>query len=151
MDITLFYSYLRRQIPVLLFLSLLPGVAYVIFGYINDVFKPALIWYLINALLSIWGHLIYKRFDESTMSKKEKVNWYKEMTLFFYLIFFMWLVIFMLYVIHDKHNMHYIAIFTELGAAVVAATLLFPDKKLFIPILAFLMIPLSIYFIIVGT
>jgi len=56
-----------------------------------------------------------------------------------------------MYVEHDEYNLHYIAIFTQLGASVVASTLLISDKKLFVPILFTLMLPLTIYFLLVGT
>ena len=150
MNSIVFYTFLRKQIPVMIFLSLLPGIAYVIFGYIHNIFLPALFWYVTSAIVSLWGYLIYKSFDEGHMSLTEKQSWYRKLSIFFYIIFSLWTVIFLLYVIHDEKNMHYIAIFTELGASVVAATLLFPDKRLFIPILAVLMLPLAIYFAMVG-
>jgi diguanylate cyclase (GGDEF)-like protein len=56
-----------------------------------------------------------------------------------------------MYVEHDEYNLHYIAIFTQLGASVVASTLLISDKKLFVPILVTLMLPLTVYFAIIGT
>ncbi len=150
MRITLFYTYLRRQIPVMIFLSLVPGLAYVFIGYIFDLLYPALIWYLTSSAASLWGYYLYRKFNEAAMSKDEKLSWYRDISNFFYLFFSLWAIIFLLYVSHHEAGIHYIAIFTELGASVVAATLLFPDKRLFIPILAILMLPLTIYLFIIG-
>ncbi len=50
-----------------------------------------------------------------------------------------------------ESKLHYIAIFTQLGAAVVASALLVVDKKLFVPILFILLLPLSAYFLLIDT
>ena len=82
------------------------------------------------------------------MDEEELKHWYKKLTWFMYVIFSSWSVIFVMYVGYDEYNLHYIAIFTQLGASVVASTLLVSDKKLFVPILLTLMLPLSIYFLL---
>ena len=145
-----FYTYLREQIPILILLSLVPGFFYIALGGYNRIITPALIWYFIVLLLSLWGFTLYKSFDENRMSKAEKLKWYKALRYFFYLYFFAWMIIFLVYVSYPSSNMHYIAIFTEIGASVVASALLFADRKLFIPIIMLLMLPLVFIFILHG-
>jgi diguanylate cyclase (GGDEF)-like protein len=85
------------------------------------------------------------------MSEIQLSTWYKSASILFYLFFLVWVVIFLIYAPESKSNMHYIAIFTEIGASTVAAALLFPDKKLYKPILLTLIIPLVIYFLLIDT
>ncbi|MCW8888382.1 MAG: EAL domain-containing protein, partial [Gammaproteobacteria bacterium] len=47
-------------------------------------------------------------------------------------------------------KLHYIAIFTQIGASTVTSALLISDKRLFIPIITILMGPLIIYFYNIG-
>jgi len=56
----------------------------------------------------------------------------------------------MLFISKDEYKLHYIAIFTEIGAAVVASVLLVPDKKLYKPNVIMLMIPLALYFLAIN-
>jgi diguanylate cyclase (GGDEF)-like protein len=84
------------------------------------------------------------------MSKEELKQWYKRTTLFFYLIFSLWTLIFILYVGESNTHLNYIAIFTQMGASVVASTILVSDKKLFLPVLFILMVPLIGYFSLIG-
>ena len=145
------YSYLHKQIPVMMVLSLLPGIGYIGLGWLNDNYIPAVIWYFAVILVSIRGYSLYKSFDIATMGEPQLESWYKKTAVLFYLFFFIWLIIFLIYVPDSDSGMHFIAIFTEIGAATVAAALLFPDKKLYKPILLTLMIPLAIYFFFIGT
>ncbi|MFN3543579.1 MAG: hypothetical protein ACK4UX_01840 [Thiobacillus sp.] len=39
-----FYEFLHRQIRVLITLSLLPGLGYLLLGWLNGVFLPAFVW-----------------------------------------------------------------------------------------------------------
>ncbi|MCW9023273.1 MAG: EAL domain-containing protein [Gammaproteobacteria bacterium] len=141
-----FYSFLHRQIPVMMVLSLFPGLGYIFLSWLHDIHVPALIWYSLIVVNSIWGYRIYKKFNFEEMSKQSRESWYREMSYFFYAFFLLWAIIFIIYVKHDTYNLHYIAIFTELGASVVAAALLFPDRKLFVPTIFILMVPLIVYF-----
>jgi len=131
-------------------LSLIPGLVYVIEGWVFDIILPAVIWYGIMLVTSYYGWMLYEEFDRHKMDEEHLSIWYKKLTWFMYVIFSSWSLIFLLYVGYDEYHLHYIAIFTQLGAAVVASTLLISDKKLFIPILVSLMLPLIIYFSIIG-
>lgn len=145
-----FYSFLHRQIPVFIVLSLVPGLGYLLLGWLNDVLMPALVWYLLIVATAIWGVRIYRNFDFDTMSEQRRDRWYQQCSWFMYACFLLWVLIFLLYVRHDGYKLHYIAIFTEIGAAVVASTLLASDRRLYRPTIILLMVPLIIYFFIVG-
>ncbi|MFK5891996.1 MAG: diguanylate cyclase, partial [Pseudomonadota bacterium] len=150
MSDTKFHLFLHKQILLMLGLSLFPGLGYIFLGWINGVVLPALIWYGLVVLSSIWGYQLHKSYFTAVTNRNELQKWYQKLTYFFYLIFLLWVLIFILYSRETSGNLHYIAIFTQLGASVVASTLLFADKKLYIPIIVVLMMPLSIYFALIG-
>lgn len=145
-----FHSFLHRQIPVLILLSLLPGLGYVFLGYLYGLQARAIIWYGLIVLVSLWGYSIYKEYAENDLGKIELNKWYNKLSIFYYSYFFLWLLIFLFYIGEAEYKLHYIAIFTEIGAAVVASALLMPDKKLYRPNIIMLMIPLAIYFLLIG-
>ena len=144
------YTILHKQILVMIGLSLLPGLGYIFLGWLNNIVMPALLWYLLLLVISLWGYKLNKDFNYAILTSSELTKWHKKLSMFFYLIFAAWALIFILYVLETESKMHYIAIFTELGASVVAATLLFADKKTLRPILLILMLPLSFYFSMIG-
>ena len=145
-----FYTISRKHILLMIALSLLPGLAYVGLGWFNGIVMPALIWYGLVLLISVWGWFLYKEYKPEQMGSADLKSWYVKLMVFFYIIFALWSLIFVLYANEVESNMHYIAIFTQLGAAVVASALLISDKRLFLPILAILMIPLTVYFALIG-
>ena len=144
------YSFLHRQIPVLIALSLFPGLAYLFLGWLNGIFTPALIWYFLVIAVSVWGYRLYRGFDPETMSDSRRDHWYQRLSWFFYSFFLLWAGIFLVYVTKDAYKLHYIAIFSEIGASVVASTLLISDRRLFTPTILILMVPLIIYFSLIG-
>ncbi len=145
-----YYAFLQKQIVLMIGLSLIPGLVYVFFGWVFDILLPALLWYLFLIIVSLYGFYVYKVFDSQKMNEIQLKRWYQHLTLFMYIIFSSWAIIFVLNIQHDEYNLHYIAIFTELGASVVASALLVSDKRLFVPILLTLMLPLSLYFFLIG-
>ena len=144
------YTTLHRQIVIIIGLSVIPGLGYILLGWLNDIVTPALIWYGIVWVLSIFGFYLYKNFDYERMTNIQLSQWHNYVSKFYLLIFFSWALIFVLYAGEVESKMHYIAIFTELGAAVVATTLLFADRKVLVPILLVLMLPLTGYFILIN-
>lgn len=144
------YLFLQKQIILMMLLTLIPGLAYILLGWMNGIVLPALIWYALIILVSLWGWKLYKRFQLEKISTEALNKWYKQLVLFFYLIFGLWTVIFLLYSGEVESKLHYIAIFTQIGASVVASTLLVSDKKLFFPVLLILMLPLIGYFFLIG-
>ncbi|MCK5677626.1 MAG: diguanylate cyclase, partial [Flavobacteriaceae bacterium] len=131
-------------------LSLIPGLVYVFFGWMFDIVLPAVVWYVFLIVLSVYGWFLYREFISHKMDEEYLKHWYNKLIGFMYVMFSSWSVIFVLYVDQSDNNLHYIAIFTQLGASVVASTLLVSDKKLFVPILLTLMLPLSFYFFLIG-
>ena len=145
-----FYDFLHRQIPVFIALSLLPGLGYLFLGWLNGIFLPAFIWYLLVVAASLWGWRLYRSLDFDAMSEHRRDRWYRECSWFFYAFFLLWTLIFLLYIGQDAYKLHYIAIFTEIGASVVASSLLASDRRLYRPTLFILMVPLIVYFFFIG-
>ena len=150
MDNQYFYSYLHKQIPVMIILSLFPGLGYVLLSWMHGIPLRAIAWYVGIVLVSIWGYRIYRQYLANNLSNIQLRLWYKNLKLFYYVFILLWLVIFLLFIPESESNLHYIAIFTEIGASVVASVLLIPDKKLFKPTVIILMVPLAIYFLLIG-
>ncbi len=144
------FLFLRKQILIMIGLSLLPGLGYIFLGWVNDVAAPAIIWYILNLIVSYAGYRLYKDFRPERMNNAQVNEWYRRASTFFLLIFSLWTLIFVLYVTEERGHLNYIAIFTQIGASVVAATLLASDKRLFIATLLFLLIPMSIFFAMIG-
>lgn len=145
-----FYSYLHKQVPVMIILSLLTGLGYVFLSWMHDIPLRAVIWYAGIVLVSLWGYRIYRQYLKNNLSSTQLKRWYKNLTLFYYAFFLLWLTIFLLFITEARYQLHYIAIFTEIGAAVVASVLLIPDKKLFKPNVIILMVPLIVYFLLID-
>ena len=143
------YTFLQKQILMMMFLSLVPGLAYIALGWLNGIVYPALVWYSLIIIISLFGWKLYKN-DLKMLGNKALLRWYRFVTLFFYVIFGLWTLIFILYAGESESHLHYIAIFTQLGASVVASTLLVSDKRLFFPVLLILMVPLVGYFALIG-
>jgi hypothetical protein len=117
-----YYTFLQKQILIMMGLSLIPGLVYVIVGWVFNIVLPAILWYIIMVLTSLYGWTLYKEFSTHKMDEEHLRKWYKKLTWFMYVIFSSWSLIFVMYVDHDEYNLHYIAIFTQLGASVVATT-----------------------------
>ena len=144
------YTFLHKQIPVLIVLSVFPGLGYVFLGALHDIHAPALAWYALILLISLRGYSLYRRFSPESMGRHQIEQWYRQLSNFYYLFFGLWVAIFLIYIRVEAYQLHYIAVFTEIGASVVAAILLYPDRRLYRPILLFLMLPLIVYFALIG-
>lgn len=131
-------------------LSLLPGLGYVFLAWMHDIPLRAIIWYAAIIVISIYGYVIYQQYRTQSLSHKQLKVWYKKLSIFYYIFYLLWLVIFLLFISEDEYKLHYIAIFTEIGASVVASVVLIPDKKLFKPTVITLMLPLAIYFLLID-
>ena len=77
-----FYLFLQKQILLMMFLSLIPGLAYIVLGWINGVLIPALIWYALIIFVSIWGWKLYHNFKLDKMSTGELSAWYRKLTIY---------------------------------------------------------------------
>jgi diguanylate cyclase (GGDEF)-like protein len=145
-----FYDFLHRQIPVLMVLALFPGLGYLFLGWLNNVFVPAFAWYLLVIAVSLWGYRLYRTFDFAAMGESRRDRWYRQCSWFVHAFFLLWPLIFLLYIGQDAYKLHYIAIFTEIGASVVASALLASDRRLYRPTILILMAPLIVYFFFIG-
>lgn len=145
-----FYTFLHKQILVMIGLSLVAGIAYIILGAYYHLLVSALVWYGLVVLTSLWGLRVYKNFHFDEMTKQELDHWYSELSYFFYAIFALWTIIFLLYTQKETAQIHSVAIFTQMGTAVVASILLMSDRRLYIPVILIFMVPLSIYFARIG-
>ncbi|MFT7824314.1 MAG: EAL domain-containing protein [Sulfurimonas sp.] len=145
------YIFFQKQIRLLVWLSLVPGLVYVFFGYQFGLFASAFGWYTAMVLISGYGIFLDHQFTHIKMDQSELVHWYRRVVLFMYLLFTSWMIAFLLYSTETEYHLHYIAIFTQLGASVVASALLVNDRKMYVPILLILMIPLILYFGLIGT
>ncbi len=145
-----FYAFLRKQILLMIGLSFIPALAYIGLGWMKGVVMPALILYSLVILVSLWGWKLYRDFEFEEMGRAELKNWYQKLRFFFYIIFGLWTLAFILYAEEVESKLHYIAIFTQIGISVVASTLLFSDRKLFLPVLLILILPLTVYSLLIG-
>ena len=145
-----FYGFLRKQILLMIGLTLISGLIYIGLGWMKDVVMPALILYSLVILVSLWGWQLYRDFEFEEMGREELKNWYRKLTFFFYIIFGLWTLAFFVYSEEVESKLHYIAIFTQIGISVVASTLLFSDRKLFLPVLLILILPLTVYSLLIG-
>jgi hypothetical protein len=93
-----YYTFLQQQILLMIGLTLLPGIVYVVLGFIFKVFLPALLWYGSLLVISFYGWSVYKDFSARRMSEEELEGWYNRLKWFMYLIFAAWLVVFLLFV-----------------------------------------------------
>lgn len=134
----------------MIILSLFPGLGYVFLSWMHGIPLRAIIWYAAIVIVSIYGYSIYRQYQTQALSSAQLKTWYKKLGLFYYVFCLLWLIIFLLFISEDEYQLHYIAIFTEIGASVVASVLLVPDKKLFKPMVIVLMLPLAIYFFLIG-
>ncbi len=128
-------------------LSLFPGLGYIFLGWLNDIELRAIFWYSLIVAASAWGFHLYKHFSLEEMNNQQMERWYRQLQYWNYFIFSLWTLIFVFYSGETEKNLHYIAIFTQIGASVVASTLLSSDKRLYRPVLLILMIPLILYFL----
>ncbi len=131
-------------------LSVFPGLAYVLLSWLHGIHLKAVIWYFAVLAVSFYGYLIHRQYRTQQLSSAQLKVWYKNLSLFYYVFCLLWLVIFLLFISEDEYDLHYIAIFTEIGASVVASVLLVPDKRLFKPTVIVLMLPLAVYFFFMG-
>ncbi|WP_026289456.1 bifunctional diguanylate cyclase/phosphodiesterase [Thioalkalivibrio sp. AKL12] len=145
-----FDTYLTRQIPVLVALSLVPGLGYILLGALHGAFTAAAAWYSVMFAASLWGLQLYWRYHRAPLSPEQRLRWRLHLTLFLYLYLALWTAIFLIFVRLDSHNLHYIAIFTQIGATTVVAALLYPAPWVFRPLIPAMMAPLAGYFLLIG-
>ena len=125
------------------------GPSYIIMGTLYSSALFEFMWYLFTIFVSIIGYYLYKDFRE-TMTITQKDIWLQKVRYFMFVYFSLWSIVFAYYVLKDNLQLHYIAIATQLGSAVVASSILASQKKLVISTVVTLMFPIFIYFILVD-
>jgi len=145
-----FYNFMHRQILVLIALFASTATSYIFFGIIYSSYVIEPLWYLFVLALSYWGYRLYKEYSETILTIQEKEVWLNKLRYFIFFYFSSWTIMFVVYVMRDNIELHYLAIFTQLGVAVVATTILVSEKKLAIFILASSMLPITIYLLLIG-
>ena len=144
-----FYRFMHKQILVVLALFLGTGPGYVLIGWIRGDMMVESLWYGAVIFVSFCGLYQYKRFS-SGMSLEQKDAWLNRVRLFMFVYFSLWSIIFVYYILKEDTTLHYIGIATQLGSAVVASTILASQKKLVIYTVVTLMLPITVYLIMVG-
>ncbi len=145
-----FYDFMHKQILVVLALFAGTGVGYIYIGWLYSSLLPELLWFSLVLALSVWGYRLHRIFLENDLNMQQKEKWLGQLRYFLFSYFSIWTVMFLMYTSRSDIELHYVAIATQLGCAVVSATILASQKKLAIVTLATLMLPLTIYFILVG-
>ncbi|MBT5934279.1 bifunctional diguanylate cyclase/phosphodiesterase [Sulfurimonas sp.] len=144
-----FYKFMHKQIIVMLLLHMGTAPGYLLMGYFYTSMVYESVWMLIMFIISVYGYVLYKQFNIK-MTINDKQMWLTKVRLFMYIYSVSWIFMFVYYTSFENVEMHYITIATELGVAVVAATLLASQKNLVSFTVITLMIPLVVYFLIVG-
>ena len=119
---------MHKQILVVILLFLGTGPGYILMGLLYSSSIVEISWFLLFLLFSLWGFKLYKNYSRD-MSIKEKDAWLEKVKYFMFIYFSLWTIMFLYYISKDNISAHYIAIATQLGSAVVAATILASQKK----------------------
>ena len=144
-----FYKFMHRQIMVIIWLNVVTAPGYLLMGYLYTSMIYESMWLIVMYMIAIYGYFLYKTFDIK-MSMSGKKNWLTKVRVFMFTYSIFWVFMFVYYTSFENLEMHYITIATEIGSAVVAATLLASEKKLVTFTVITLMVPLVAYFLSVG-
>ncbi|WP_373031979.1 EAL domain-containing protein [Sulfurovum sp.] len=145
-----FYHFMHKQILVVIALFIGTGMGYIYIGWLYSSLLPELLWFSVVLALSFWGYRLHRVFLDNDLSLQQKEKWLGQLRYFLFSYFSVWTVMFVMYTLRSEIALHYVAIATQLGVTVVSATILASQKKLAVVTLASLMLPLTIYFILVG-
>lgn len=145
-----FFQYMHKQIIIQIYLTVTTALGYIYMGWIYTSVTPAIIWYLVVLLFSFYGYRLYKEYQNKKLTIKEKEKWLNKSKFFLFFYFSLWTVMFVISILSNEIELHYIAIATQLGASVVSATLLVSQRKMAYLTLISLMLPLAIYFLLIG-
>jgi len=143
------YKFMHKQILILIALFAGTSISYVFFGFIYGSIFIEPLWYLLVLAVSYWGYTLHKSYsDDLTIEQKDK--WLSELRYFLFFYFSTWTIMFIVYVSRANIELHYLAIFTQLGVSVVATTILVTEKKLALFILMSSMLSITIYLLFIG-
>ena len=144
-----FYKFMHKQIIVIIALNIATAPGYLLMGYLYTSMVYESIWMLLMAMMPLYGYYLFRQFSiDMTIAQKD--IWLTKVRYFMFAYSIAWTFMFVYYISSANHEMHYITIATQIGSAVVAATLLASQKRLFLFTVIFLMLPLVIYFLVIG-
>jgi diguanylate cyclase (GGDEF)-like protein len=144
-----FYRFMHKQILVVIALFMGTGPGYIMMGALYGSVLVESAWFIFIIIVSLYGYKLYRDFS-LFMTIEQKDFWLDRVRFFMFAYFSLWSIIFLVYVLKDNHNLHYIAIATQLGSAVVASTILASQKNLVIVTVITLILPITIYLLAVG-
>ena len=144
-----FYKFMHKQIIVINALNLATAPGYLLIGFLYTSMFYESLWMLGVLLISYYGYTLYRKFDID-MSIAQKESWIYKVRVFMFSYSSWWTVMFIYYTSFDNTEMHYVTMATQLGTTVVAATILASQKKLFVYTVISLMLPITIYFLVIG-
>jgi len=145
-----FYKFLHKQVLILVLLDITTGPGYIYIGLLHGTILLESLWFMTMFSVSLWGYKLYRDYADINLNLKEKEKWLQKVKIFLYISFSLWTVIFLIYTSRSDIELHYIAIATQIGGSVVAATILASQKKLAIITVISMMAPLIIYFLIID-
>jgi len=145
-----FYKFLHKQVLILVLLDITTGPGYIYIGLLHGTILLESLWFMTMFVVSLWGYKLYRDYADRNLNLKEKEKWLQKVKIFLYISFSLWTVIFLIYTSRSDIELHYIAIATQIGGSVVAATILASQKKLAIITVISMMTPLIIYFLIID-
>lgn len=146
-----FYDFMHKQILVVIALFAGTGMGYIYIGWLYSSFLlPELLWFSLVLALSFWGYRLHRTFLDNDLDMQQKEQWLVQLRYFLFSYFSVWTIMFLIYTSRSEIELHYVSIATQLGCAVVSTTILASQKKLAVLTLVSLMLPLTIYFILVG-
>jgi diguanylate cyclase (GGDEF)-like protein len=147
-----FYNFMHKQICILIVLFVTTGPGFIYISWIYGLpLLPELVWYFFLLLVSLWGYSLHRTYRKNDMTLQSKEKWLQQLNIFLFIYFSMWTLMFVIYTSQDKIELHYVVIAAQLGTVVVSAAILASQRKLAIVTLLSLMLPLTIYFILVDT
>ena len=145
-----FYKFMHRQILVVIALLVGTSPGYLITGYIYTNMIVEIVWFVTILSVSIYGYGLYAKYKKCETIEQQDI-WLNKVCIFMFVYFSLWTVMFVYYVLQDNIHMHYMGIATQLGCTVVAATILASRKKLVISTVITLMLPITIYLIMIDS
>jgi len=146
-----FYDFMHKQILVVIALFAGTGIGYLYIGWLySSSLLPELLWFSFVLVLSYWGYRLHRTFVDNDLNMEQKEQWLNQLRYFLFSYFSVWTIMFLIYTSRNDVDLHYVAIATQLGVTVVSTTILASQKKLAAFTLVTLMLPLTIYFILVG-
>ncbi len=144
-----FYRFMHKQILVIIALNVATAPGYLMMGYLYTSMVYESLWMVLMTIIPLYGYSLHKRF-RIDMTIAQKDLWLTKVRYFMFIYSVAWTLMFIYYTMSDNFEMHYITIATQVGSGVVAATLLASQKRLFLLTVLSIMVPLAIYFFIIG-